>query len=118
MPGHVKKTEGPDPCPDQWLIVSEELKVKLKAKPYDAKKSCWVPDKATGGYFEGLIENVEGEKATVKILETGDVSIDIPAFVQKLSSNIICSFSPRFSRKIKLDKSILQSLTVLMIWPV
>ena len=85
MPGHVKKTEGPDPCPDQWLIVSDELKIKLKAKPYDAKKSCWVPDKATGGYFEGLIENVEGEKATVKILETGDVSINIPAFAQKWS---------------------------------
>ena len=75
MPGHVKKTEGPDPDPSPWLIVSDELKVKLKAKPYDAKKSCWVPDKATGGYFEGLIEGIEGEKATVKILDTGDVSI-------------------------------------------
>ena len=77
MPGHVKKTEGPDPCPDQWLIVSDELKVKLKAKPYDPKKSCWVPNKATGGYNEGLIENIEGDKASVKILETGDVSIKL-----------------------------------------
>ena len=77
MPGHIKKTEGPDPCPDQWLIVSDELKVKLKAKPYDPKKSCWVPNKATGGYNEGLIENIEGDKASVKILETGDVSIKI-----------------------------------------
>ena len=75
MPGHVKKTEGPDPCPDQWLIVSDELKVKLKSKPYDPKKSCWVPDKATGGYFEGLIESLDGEKATVKILQSGEVSI-------------------------------------------
>jgi len=68
MPGHVKKTEGPDPCPDQWLMVSDELKVKLKSKPYDPKKSCWVPDKATGGYDEGLIEAIDGEKITVKIL--------------------------------------------------
>merc|ERR1712036_132317 len=68
MPGHVKKTEGPDPCPDQWLIVSDELKVKLKSKPYDPKKSVWVPDKATGGYDEGLIESIDGEKVTVKIL--------------------------------------------------
>merc|ERR1711971_1213213 len=75
MPGHVKKTEGPDPCPDQWLIVSDELKVKLKSKPYDPKKSCWVPDKATGGYFEGLIESLDGEKATVKIIETGDIKV-------------------------------------------
>ena len=74
MPGHVKKSTGPDPDPSPWLIVSEELKKKLLSKPYDAKKSCWVPDKATHGYFEGLIESTEGDKVTVKILETGDVS--------------------------------------------
>ena len=51
-----------------------ELKVKLKAKPYDAKKSCWIPNKATHGYDEGLIESTEGDKVTVTILETGDVS--------------------------------------------
>merc|ERR1712213_260476 len=75
MPGHVKKSEGPDPDPSPWLIVSDELKVKLKAKPYDPKKSYWVPDKATGGYFEGLLESIDGEKASVKILETGDVKV-------------------------------------------
>jgi len=41
MPGHIKKSEGPDPDPSPWLEVSPELKVKLKAKPYDPKKSCW-----------------------------------------------------------------------------
>merc|ERR1711988_1784996 len=74
MPGHVKKTDGPDPCPSPWLIVSEELKVKLKAKPHDAKKSCWVPDKATGGYDEGLIESTDGEKISVQILG-GEVKV-------------------------------------------
>ena len=73
MPGHIAKTTGPDPCPDQWLSVSDELKIVLKSKPYDPKKSCWVPDKF-GGYMEGLIESIDGEKATVKVLETGDVS--------------------------------------------
>ena len=73
MPGHLKKGDGPDPCPDQWLYVSNELKVKLKAKPYDAKKSCWVPDKATHGYFEGLIDSTDGDKVTVTILETKEV---------------------------------------------
>merc|ERR1719239_781865 len=29
--------------------------------------SCWVPDKASGGFSEGLIENTEGEKVTVAI---------------------------------------------------
>ena len=88
MPGHVAKTEGPDPCPDQWLYVSEELRIKLKSKPYDPKKSCWVPEKATGGYLEGLIENIEGEKATVKIISTGDVSITYQQF--SVLENLSC----------------------------
>ena len=74
MPGNVKKSTGPDPDPDPWLAVSPELKFKLKAKPYDAKKSCWVPDKASGGYLEGLIDLTDGNKVTVTILETKDVS--------------------------------------------
>merc|ERR1712226_1595969 len=80
MPGHIKKTDGPDPDPSPWLIVSDELKVKLKSKPYDPKKSCWVPDKATGGYWEALIDSTDGEKVSVKILDedskpTGDVKV-------------------------------------------
>ena len=73
MPGHIKKTEGPDPDPSPWLIVSPELKIKLKAKPYDPKKSCWVPNKATHGYDEGLIDSTEGDKVTVMLLETKEV---------------------------------------------
>ena len=73
MPGHIKKSDGPDPDPSPWLIVSDELKVKLKSKPYDPKKSCWVPDKATHGYWEGLIESTDGDKVSVKILETKEV---------------------------------------------
>ena len=76
MPGHIKKSGDPskDPDPSPWLVVTPELKEKLKSKPYDAKKSCWVPDKATGGYLEGMIESTEGDKTTVHILETKDVS--------------------------------------------
>merc|ERR1711923_436034 len=75
IPGHIKKTDGPDPDPDPWLVVSPELKLKLKAKPYDPKKSCWVPDKATGGYWEGLIDSTDGDKVTVTILETKDKKV-------------------------------------------
>ena len=75
MPGHVAKSSGPDPDPSPWLIVGDELMAKLKAKPYDAKKSCWVPEKGTGGYNEGLIENTDGDKITVKILGTNEVSM-------------------------------------------
>jgi len=67
MPGHIKKTSGPDPDPSPWLAVSFDLKAKNKAKPYDPKKSCWVPNKANGGYDEGLIESKDGAKVTVKV---------------------------------------------------
>ena len=74
MPGHIPKSTGDDPCPDRWLIVSDELKLTLKSKPYDPKKSCWVPEKGTGGYVEGLIESIDGEKVSVKLNESKDVS--------------------------------------------
>merc|ERR1739844_800541 len=71
----VGKSDGPDPDPDPWLVVSYDLRKKLNSKPYDPKKSCWVPDKATGGYWEGLIESSEGDKVSVKILETKETKV-------------------------------------------
>ena len=68
MPGHLKKSSGPDPDPSPWLEVKPELKLKLKAKPYDPKKSYWVPGpKNEGGYLEGLLESREGGKAKVNV---------------------------------------------------
>merc|ERR1711962_229824 len=67
MPGHIKKTSGPDPDPSPWLCVSHELKEKNKAKPYDPKKSVWVNNKADGGYLEGLLESKDGAKCSVKV---------------------------------------------------
>merc|ERR1711962_1496125 len=56
MPGNIKKTSGPDPDPSPWLEVKDHMKEKSKAKPYDPKKSVWVPNanKEEGGYFEGI----------------------------------------------------------------
>ena len=71
MPGHLKKSEGPDPDPSPQLRVSEELKNKLISKPYDAKKSCWIPDKESGGFMEGLVESTQDDKITVKLLDGG-----------------------------------------------
>jgi len=67
----VGKSDGPDPDPDPWLVVSYDLRKKLNSKPYDPKKSCWVPDKATHGYDEGLIESTDGDKVQVKLLKDG-----------------------------------------------
>ena len=44
----------PDATP--YLIVSFEMKKEDSLKPYDAKKSVWVPNKEDGGYDEGLIQ--------------------------------------------------------------
>ena len=75
MPGHIKKTSGPDPDPSPWLEVKHELKLKLKAKPYDPKKSVWVPNKnkEEGGYLEGLIESKDGNKVSVNV--AGEVKV-------------------------------------------
>ena len=67
MPGHIKKTSGPDPDPSPWLCVSQEIKDKNKSKPYDPKKSVWVTNKADGGYLEGLIESKDGAKISVNV---------------------------------------------------
>ena len=66
MPGHVKlgKTGEPDPDPSPYLIISNEMKREAMSKPYDAKKSVWVPDGA-GGFMEAMLESESGGKTTV-----------------------------------------------------
>ena len=84
MPGHIKKTSGPDPDPSPWLEVSTEIKIKNKAKPYDPKKSVWVPNKAEGGYLEGLIESKDGAK----------VSVNVDGEVKVYKEETICQVNP------------------------
>ncbi|XP_045582179.2 myosin heavy chain, muscle [Procambarus clarkii] len=64
MPGHVKKSEGPDPDPTEYLFISREMRMKDQSKPYDAKKSCWVPHPEEG-FIEGLIQGTKGDLVTV-----------------------------------------------------
>jgi len=66
MPGHLKKSEGPDPDPSEFLFVSREDKTKDLAKPYDAKKDCWVPDDAEG-FKIGEIIKEEGDMTEVMV---------------------------------------------------
>jgi len=68
MPGHVKKggKQEQDPDPSPWLVVTFEMKKEDSLKPYDAKKSVWVPD-GEGGFDEALIESVDGDKVNVKV---------------------------------------------------
>ena len=66
MPGHVKlgKAGEPDPDPAPYLIVSLEMKREDMLKPYDPKKSVWVPTD-DHGFREGLLESDDGTKAVV-----------------------------------------------------
>merc|ERR1712142_389659 len=66
MPGHVKKSEGPDPDPSQWLFISREMKLKDMAKPYDGKTDCWVVD-PDDGFALGKIKGTKGNMVTVEV---------------------------------------------------
>ncbi|XP_071547363.1 myosin heavy chain, muscle-like isoform X49 [Panulirus ornatus] len=67
MPGHVVlKSTGPDPDPTEYLYVSLEQKRIDQTKPYDAKKSCWVPDEKEG-YVIGEIQGTKGDLVTVGV---------------------------------------------------
>ena len=54
----------PDPDPAPYLVVSMEMKREDMLKPYDPKKSVWVPTD-DHGYREGLLESDDGTKAVV-----------------------------------------------------
>ena len=64
MPGHVKlgKAGEPDPDPTEYLVVSMEMKREDQMKPYDSKKSYWVPD-GKGGFIEAILEENDGKNA-------------------------------------------------------
>ena len=64
MPGHVKKTTGPDEDPCPYLVVTLEMKREHAMKPYDPKKSYWCPD-GKGNYIESILEEDDGVKAKV-----------------------------------------------------
>ena len=60
MPGHIKLAKGAvDPDPTEFLVPSIEVKRADQAKPYDNKKSVWIPDPKTHGYREGILESGE-----------------------------------------------------------
>lgn len=64
MPLIKDNYKGPDPDPTQYLFVSIEAKAESAAKPYDAKKSCWVAC-PQNGYVLGEIRGAKGDQITV-----------------------------------------------------
>merc|ERR1711962_624741 len=69
MPGHIKLVKGQaDPDPTEFLVPSLEMKRADQSKPYDTKKSVWIPDPKDGGYREGLLESGDLEDPASKCL--------------------------------------------------
>ena len=72
MPGtKIVLTQGDDPDPAPYLFVSAELKQKIAEKPYDPKRSCYVPH-AEEKFCEGIVEETNGNKVKVKIVAGAD----------------------------------------------
>ena len=73
MPGtKIVLTTGDDPDPAPYLFVSAEIKRKLESKPYDPKRSCYVPD-TEDKFTEGLIQETAGGKVKVLINKTNEI---------------------------------------------
>ena len=68
MPGHVKlgSSNEPDPDPLPYLVVSNEMKRADMSKPYDPRKSVWVPS-PDGGFSEAMLDSESGGKTTVMV---------------------------------------------------
>ncbi|XP_017056455.1 myosin heavy chain, muscle isoform X18 [Drosophila ficusphila] len=62
MPKPVASQEDEDPTP--YLFVSLEQRRIDQSKPYDSKKSCWIPDEKEG-YLLGEIKATKGDIVSV-----------------------------------------------------
>jgi hypothetical protein len=81
MPGHIKlgKSGEPDPDPLPYLVVSMEQKREDMLRPYDPKKSVWVPTESHD-FREGLLESDDGKKAVVMCGHEVDLYVPLSAF--------------------------------------
>ncbi|XP_042889747.1 myosin heavy chain, muscle-like [Penaeus japonicus] len=71
MPGHVVKSTGPDPDPTEFLYVSREQRMLDQAKPYDPKKSCWIPSN-DGGFVEAEIQGSKDDATVTVTIKSGE----------------------------------------------
>lgn len=64
MPKPIASQEDEDPTP--YLFVSLEQKRIDQSKPYDSKKTCWIPDEKEG-YLLGEIKATKGDIVSVGV---------------------------------------------------
>merc|ERR1712088_884873 len=103
MPGHIKLVKGAvDPDPTEFLLPSMDMKRADQQKPYDPKKSVWIPDAKSGGYKEGLLEAGDLEdpasKCTVSVghekftFKAGDIGRVNPPKFEKCEDMVNLTF--------------------------
>ena len=93
MPGtKIDLTSGEDPDPSSFLFVSPEMKMKMANKPYDPKRSCYVPDQADK-FTEGLIQETTGGKVKVQIIKSKEVKEYKQDLVTQVKWVVISTFT-------------------------
>jgi myosin heavy chain 6/7 len=89
MPGtKIDLKAGDDPDPATFLFVSAEPKKKMDEKPYDPKRSCYVPHPEEK-FCEGLIEETNGNKVKVKIV-MGESAGEVKEYKQEIVTQVCC----------------------------
>lgn len=105
----VVKQEGEDPDPTPYLFVSLEQKRIDQTKPYDSKKSCWVPDEKEG-YLLGEIRATKGDLVTVALpggeVKNSQAFVSFPSYLIRPEKNkflILIDVIWRFSTNSSTD---------------
>ena len=78
MPGTriVLNAGEPDPDPGPYLFISAEHKLKNASKPYDPKRSAWVPH-PDECWAEGIIQETAGAKVKVELKKDKKVGLGL-----------------------------------------
>ncbi len=73
MPKVGPPPDAEDQDPNPFLRPSLEMQREDQTRPFDGKKSCWVPDDKEG-FVPGEIKSTKGEQVTVSVAR-GEVII-------------------------------------------
>lgn len=94
--GPPADAEERDPTP--VLRPTLEMQREDQNKPFDSKRSCWIPDEKEG-FVPAEIKSTKGEQVTV-IFNKGEVSATIkwpfPVHLMPLSVNFLSEMIQRF----------------------
>lgn len=90
MPKPIANQEDEDPTP--YLFVSLEQKRIDQSKPYDSKKTCWIPDEKEG-YLLGEIKATKGDIVSVGV-PGGEVNYQISFY--QYGTYIMCLVESEF----------------------